>query len=192
MSNNNIKELELQKLINEMIFLKEDLKLKKEISKVIEEDFNNHLNKIISSDDILKEQWNSSVNNINNYKKASINRELYKKKNNVSDSMKKIYRDIAKITHPDKTDDNEKHNTYKKVTESYEKDDLIELLFYAKQLGVEYDHNTLDVTKMKENILDIKANISTYENSISFKWYYNDMNEDIIKNYIATQFIKNI
>ena len=191
-----MKELEMQQLINEMVFLKEDLKLKEEISKEIEKDFNTHLEDIVNSDEGLKEQWQSSI--VNN-KPFDIdididinNDKTIKGKIHVSDGMKKIYRDIAKLTHPDKTDDNEKNDTYMKATESYENDDIIDLIYYAKKLGIVYDYNTLDITKMKENILDIKAKINTYQNSISFKWYYNDKSETVIKNYIATQFITNM
>jgi hypothetical protein len=111
------------------------------------------------------------------------------KKELKNDTLKKIYRDIAKKTHPDKIKDLDKNSTYIKATESYNKNDILDLIYYANQLGVEYSHNTLDLVKMRSNVNKIKSEIRMYESTLPYKWYYNDKDVTMLKNYIATQFL---
>jgi hypothetical protein len=198
---NNLRELEIKGLINEIIFLKEDLKVKKELSKMIEKEFHCEIDSILEEDVKLKELWEISLT-----KKEKSRSKMHKNKtksnsenkseiiedissNIKNDGLKKIYRDIAKKTHPDKILDSDKNSTYIMATESYNKNDILDLIYYATKLGIEYNHNSLDVKKMRENIISMKSKIGMYETSLPYQWYYNDKDVSILKNYIATQFL---
>ena len=198
---NNLRELEIKSLINEIIFLKEDLKVKKELSKMIETEFHSEIDSILEEDVKLKELWDISLT-----KKGKAYSKLSKSKNKKNkkpeekvnedvspmiknEGLKKIYRDIAKKTHPDKIMDFDKNSTYIKATESYNKNDILDLIYYATKLGIEYSHNSLDVKKMRENINSMKSKIGMYETSLPYQWYYKDKDVSILKNYIATQFL---
>ena len=196
-----LKELEIKGLINEIIFLKEDLKVKKDLSKMIEFEFNSEIDSILEEDEKLKELWDISLT-----KKNRSRSKMHKSKSNTknkseekvnedvshmikNEGLKKIYRDIAKKTHPDKILDSDKNSTYIMATESYNKNDILDLIYYATKLGIEYNHNSLDVKKMRENIISMKSKIGMYETSLPYQWYYKDKDVSILKNYIATQFL---
>ena len=196
-----LKELEIKGLINEIIFLKEDLKVKKDLSKMIEFEFNSEIDSILEEDEKLKELWDISLT-----KKNRSRSKMHKSKSNTknkseekvnedvshmikNEGLKKIYRDIAKKTHPDKILDSDKNSTYIMATESYNKNDILDLIYYATKLGIEYNHNSLDVKKMRENIVSMKSKIGMYETSLPYQWYYKDKDVSILKNYIATQFL---
>jgi hypothetical protein len=191
---NELKELEIKKLINEIIFLKEDLRVIKEIASKIESEFNSEIDRLIHEDENLKEQWETSIKKTNSKIKPDdieiIIEEKESPKSIIKDEhIKKIYRDIAKKTHPDKIKDSDKNSTYMKATESYNKNDILDLIYYANKLGIEYNHNTLDVEKMRDNVKKIKMEIKMYETSLPYKWYYSDKDESILKNHIAKQFL---
>ena len=196
-----LKELEIKGLINEIIFLKEDLKVKKDLSKMIEFEFNSEVDSILEEDEKLKELWeislakkNRSRSKMHKSKSNTKNKSEEKVNEDVSpmiknEGLKKIYRDIAKKTHPDKILDSDKNSTYIMATESYNKNDILDLIYYATKLGIEYNHNSLDVKKMRENIVSMKSKIGMYETSLPYQWYYKDKDVSILKNYIATQFL---
>lgn len=197
---NNLRELEIKGLINEIIFLKEDLKVKKELSKMIEKEFHSEIDSILEEDVKLKELWEISLNkkgktyskmNKSKSKKGETEEKVNEDVSPIikNEGLKKIYRDIAKKTHPDKIMDSDKNSTYIKATESYNKNDILDLIYYATKLGIEYSHNSLDVKKMRENIVSMKSKIGMYETSLPYQWYYNDKDVSILKNYIATQFL---
>lgn len=198
-----LRELEIKGLINEIIFLKEDLTVKKELSKMIESEFHSEIDSILEEDSKLKELWEISIKKKGkSYSKRNRSKNKHKYKPNSdklkieetihidkNEGLKKIYRDIAKKTHPDKVLDSDKNSTYIKATESYNKNDILDLIYYATKLGIEYSHNSLDIKKMRENITSMKSEIGMYETSLPYRWYYNDKDVSILKNYIATQFL---
>jgi hypothetical protein len=66
---------------------------------------------------------------------------------------------------------------------------MMDLIYYANKLGIEYNHNTLDLEKMRDNVNKIKMEIKMYETSLPYKWYYSDKDESILKSHIARQFL---
>jgi hypothetical protein len=194
-----IKELEIKKLINEIIFLKENLKVIKEISTLIDIEFNKEINNLTKNDSSLKEQWDvSNKGNDDDDDDDDDDDEIILEETTKSEEpksiikdehIKKIYRDIAKKTHPDKIKDEDKNLDYIKATESYHKNDILDLIYYANKLGIEYNHNTLDIDKIKDNLNKLKTEVKMYESSLPYKWYYSGKDDSIIKNYIALKFL---
>jgi len=181
-----IVDLQINKIIQEYTYLKTDEELKKELINVKQSEFLKMINDELSKIDKekLKPQQNVSNVDVDSKPKAKIE--------NLSDNdmvkMKKIYREIVKLTHPDKVSDEELNQIYQDSIIAYESNDLFELYFIAKSLKIHFKL-TLEETKILNELIDFKKKeIQTIEKSFVWRWL--STNNEKEKLNIITQFIK--
>ena len=68
---------------------------------------------------------------------------------------------------------------------------ILELLYYSNRVGIDINFDILDKNKIKDDINDLKTKITSFEKSIHYKWYQSNKDSQIIKTYIAEQFLTN-
>ena len=102
--------------------------------------------------------------------------------------LKSLYREVVKLTHPDKTDDSEMNELYLKVTKMYEQDDMFGVYRICNELGISYDMKVDESVGLIENITQLKSRIEFLENSYTYTWA-NTEDEDL-RNNLIYDFIK--
>jgi hypothetical protein len=163
--NNKLFELEVRKIIQEYKLLE------------IEEEWKNEL--IDSNKDIFLKEIYQHKGSENNEEKSDVSLDVedgksYVRNNQISDNVKKIFREIVKITHPDKNigknNRNELNDIYIKAKIAYEDSNIYDLLVICDKLSIRW---VIDISekKMLEDNLEIKRNkIKSIESSYIWLW----------------------
>lgn len=113
--------------------------------------------------------------------------EEEKEDNEYISRLKKLHREVVKITHPDKVKIKRLNELYIKCTECYNKKDLLGVFAICSQLDIPYE-----ITDNEVNMISVQ--ISTYRNKISFlestyTWHWYNCNDGDLKNQILLKYI---
>lgn len=104
--------------------------------------------------------------------------------------IRKLYREIVKLTHPDKVKSNKLNDLYIKGTGFYDKNDLPGIYSICNELNIEYEVDEEDNELISDKISKLKDRIGFMESTFTWKWHYTkDDNEknNIILSYIRMQ-----
>ena len=183
-----INDLKVAKIIQEYTFLKTDEELKKELINVNQQEFleliNTRLNEFEES--ALKPQ--ETPTEPISAKKIEPKINIDEIDNNTKVKLKKIYREIVKLTHPDKVDSEELKDLYIQAKDAYESFDLFELYFIGKTLKLSFKL-TLEETNVLNELIEFKKNeIKQLESS--FVWVWLNSENEIEKNMVIYKFLK--
>jgi hypothetical protein len=202
---NKLKQLEVKKLIKELDFLSSDFEYKNELVFEADNSFIKNVNEFLDDNPEVKKIFDRKINErldkiiINKVEKEKIIEEenIIEEEAEIEeitikkdDKIKKIYREIAKITHPDKIDNKKLNDIYIKASNHYNNNDVIQIYSICDELGIEYDINEDDTDLIINNINNIKQKIQFIESTTTWKWYYTEddgLKNEIILNYIRTQ-----
>jgi len=107
------------------------------------------------------------------------------KKDDKPKDVKKLYRKIVMLSHPDKNedldDDEEKARLtvlYKEATKAYNDVDMSTLIRIAVELGLNPPDPTEEQLKgLHDKVNDIKLDIATIEHTVAWVWYYSNEEE---------------
>jgi hypothetical protein len=195
-----IKLLEIKKLFKELDYVQSDFEYRSEIISEADTNFLNVVNSFLDGHPELKELYESKVNDgINKF----ISTESYEPINEQSQNyfeedeifiddkspkVKKIYRKIVKITHPDKSNKKSHNDIYEKATEYYNMNDKISLYKLATELDIDYDIEYDDNIEIQRRIDDLKGRITFLESTFTYQWIRID--DEIQKNEMMINFIK--
>jgi hypothetical protein len=187
------RKLEIKRLLKELDYIKSDFECKNEMVSDADNSFMIGLNLFLEKNSILKELFEKTLNK--NLEEILVKDELAsedlkedipKKKSNKK--LKKIYREIAKSTHPDKVNDRILNDFYIKVGSMYDKDDIVGIYNICDLLGIEYEIGEEEHEIIKSKINTLKERILFLESTFTWKWYNTDSNS--IKDKIMLDYIK--
>lgn len=107
------------------------------------------------------------------------------KKDDKPKHVKKLYRKIVMLSHPDKNvdlDDEEEKDRltalYKEATQAYNDNDMSTLIRIAVELGIDAPDPTEEQLQALHNkVNDIKIDIATIEHTVAWVWYYSNEEE---------------
>jgi hypothetical protein len=85
--------------------------------------------------------------------------------------LKKLYKEISKYTHPDRGGDPE---TFKKVADYYEQEDLIELLKFAGLYKIDFEVEEEDEAIIEKSCSEFQNKIETHKNSMAWAYFTGD------------------
>ena len=200
-----IKQLEIKKLLKELEFVESDYDYKSEAMSIYDAEFMNEVDKFLETRPELKEKYETKVNKELDEavkkqveeaenQESSVEEEFQENENKTgeekSPKLKKLYREIAKITHPDRVKDKKLNDWYIKATEYYEDNDISGLYFICSELGIEYEIDESDNSLISTKITKLKERIQFMESTYTWMWYSADDNlkkEMLIMNYIQMQ-----
>ena len=189
---NNLQYWESQKLIKELEFVESDFFYLSELIYIgnieflksvdlfldsfpdIKEIYKNKQNKeiingvIITNDDVIE------IENIESIKK------------DVNPELKRLYRQIAKNTHPDKVSDLE--DVYKEANKAYEADDLPTILKICLDLKIDFEWTPNFIEEVSFKINNYKEKRIFLESNFIYKWL---KAKDDEKSVIIVEFLKN-
>jgi len=163
----------LKKLIYQYNFLKLDLDDIKEQHSILSSEFETLFSDIIpknepNEEDIVKEALDSEA------KKESV-------KLPISDSTKKIYKDVAKKLHPDAGGDDVE---FKELNSRYKKNDLLGVISLAVENDVNIKLSDDDTEQIQQSIDELINQIEHYKTTLAYVWEYGSVSDR--KNVIST------
>lgn len=211
----NLNDYEYKRLLKDVRYWKEEYELKKDMAFSIENMFNNALEEFLGKNPTIKSKWDAFM-----FNKTKQIEELLKEKYSDKSTehepikeeideivftettkeltpkeieIKRIYREIVKMTHPDKllnhaeADKEKRLKIYKESTIYYDKKDLSNIIYCADELGLKYDMSLIDIELIKKDVELFKQKAMMYEMSIYWKWYNDGKNEVVLNNFLTQQ-----
>lgn len=180
-------ELHINKIIQEYSYLKSDEDFKKEVISTKQSEFLKSINQTLqtfSPDQIRKHDDTQPPPVIDKKKGIDIDEIPH----NTKIKAKNVYRDIVKLTHPDKVDDNDLNELYIEAKDAYEVYDLFELYFIARSLNVKLKLTFEEMDTLNKLIDLKKQNIKSIESSYVWLWINGSSEDEKIR--IVNQFIE--
>lgn len=197
-----VRSLKIKKLLKELDYVESDFELRNEIIGSADADFIKSINSFLLENPELKEIYDNRMNeklkeSIKNSEEeeeeeesdnldVDIERDLKEKESDFE--LKKIYREIVKITHPDIVKVKRLNDFYIKATIFYDDGDKIGLYKLCDDLGIIYELTEKDTDIIEGNIDKLKKKISFLESTFTWKWY--NAEEDSEKNKILLEYVR--
>lgn len=106
------------------------------------------------------------------------------------EEMKQLWRSIAILTHPDKTQgDEEKSNFYKRANEAWRNGNYSELYKIAVELDIEVPDTEMSYVTLEEITVDLEKKITEKEKSVLWEWGQakGDAKKRILDMYLASK-----
>jgi hypothetical protein len=181
-------DLQINKLIQEYSYLKSDEELKKELINLKQKDFldlvNGKLNELNPQDSNHEPKSKQEPKS----KKIEPKIDISGMSENTKVRIKKIYRNIVKVTHPDRVDSDELKELYVEATEAYEAYNIFELCFISKKLNIKVKLSLEETKTLNELINSKKDEIKKIESSFIWLWLIAPNEND--KNELVDKFIE--
>lgn len=180
--NKKLEQLEIQKLLQEYSFLLIDEEYKQE---VVDANKVNFLNKVREITGALPESPPPPPEE----QDAPSSKEKIDPSTvdpSTKDKVKKLYREIAKITHPDKVNSEELVELYMKATTAAEEFDLYTLFEICSRLNIEHSVEGEDKEILKVKIDKKREKLKNIEGS--FIWLYAHAKTEQEKQFLINQF----
>ena len=93
--------------------------------------------------------------------------------------VKRVYRKIVELTHPDKIGNNDKADIFHEATEAYNSEDIAELLSIASVLGLDFVDISKDTFSLIEkNVESISQEINTKKKTVAWAWSISGTKEE--------------
>ena len=102
--------------------------------------------------------------------------------------LKKLYREIVKLTHPDIINKKTLNDLYIEATKSYDSSDIINIYKICTELNIEFEIEEGDKHSIIQKIDTLKGRISFLESTFTWKWH-NSQNESE-KNQLIVNYLK--
>lgn len=205
-----LKRLEVKKLLKELDFIESDFNYKNEIVFEADSEFIKSVNDLLEKHPMLKEVIDKKNNKRVDSVFSDIIKEALDKDNEVEEELveefineevvnvvnprevkiKKLYRDIAKLTHPDKIVSEKLNDLYLKSTKFYKNSDITGIYYICDELGITYEIDDEDNEMIINKINSLKNRISFMESTLTWRWYHSENEkekEQIVLSYIKVQ-----
>lgn len=195
--------LETRRLLKELDYIKSDLDCKSEMVSDADIRFMFELDSFLERNAKLKEFFEKDLDKkideifIDRFMDAT--ESIFEEDSliNISETktdkkIKKVYREIAKKTHPDKVSDRRLNDFYIQAGYMYAEKDIAGIYHICDQLEIDYEFGEEETEIINSKIAVLKDRISFLESTFSWKWHNaensNDKNQ-IILDYIKTKII---
>lgn len=178
-----LEQLEIQKLLQEYSFLLTDEEYKNEVIDANKTEF---LNKVREAGGNLVNENPPPPEDTPPPKKEKIDPSTVDP--STREKVKKLYREIAKITHPDRVNSEELVELYMRATEAAEEFDLFTLFEICSRLNIEHSVEGEDKEILKVKINKKKEKLKNIEGS--FIWLYAHSKTQEEKQFLINQFVE--
>ena len=182
-----IKKLEAKRILSEYSFVKTNEEYIEEIISLNTPKFLKEINDLMKELNIQNVQDPSNDLSQKSKKKDKIY-NLLEFTESTKIKMKKIYREIVKITHPDKVDNHRLNEIYIEAKDAYYHNDVMELFYICDILGIEVEADSSDILTFNRIISDKKKRSKSIENSYLWLWATAESEEE--KSKIVKLFVE--
>lgn len=173
-----LKQLEIKKLLTEYDYLIIDEEIKTEVVDKYLPKFTEEINEFTNKIEGKKEEEKKEVKKDINVKEKQPKENKVKKviedddlPKETKDRLKKLFREIVKKTHPDKTKSEDLIDVYIKSKEAYESNDILKLAYYANKVDINVELTDMEIQLLNDLIIYKKEELSEIEKSWLWKWY---------------------
>ena len=202
-----LKQLEIKKLLKELDFIESDFTYKSEVVHEADNNFIKTVNDLLEEHPLLKEVFDKKINSkiehifekrdeeikekieLSNEEEMPIEDDFIIVEKFIDQKVKKLYREIAKITHPDRIDNRKLNDLYLKATTCYDNNDRPGTYAICDELDIDYEPDDSDSQTISNKITDIKGKISFIESTMTWNWYHSK--DDKEKEQMILGYIKN-
>ena len=207
-----IKLLQLKKLLKELEYIESDFEYRSELISEADNEFIKSINNFLDIHPDIKDIYDKKINEkidqsikknqeSNPITELEITEDVEEETiyesvidNMVTDlvetnvKLKKLYREIVKLTHPDKIKKSNLNDIYIKATQFYNFNDKIGIYRICSELNIDYDIDDDDEIFISERIDSLRKRISFLESTFTYKWFESESEEE--KNKIMVEYIK--
>ena len=208
----NIKKLEINRLIKELDYVKSDFNYKSELLQEADSDFIKSVDSFLNTHPQLKQVFNEKLLERQVPKEPVVNpimdqifEDIFEE-DSITDTkdteiveevkdpkLRSLYRSIAKSTHPDKIKDESLKELYLEATSAYDNNNILPILAICDRLRIPYEVTEEETSLIKSEIKNLKSRVSFLETTFTWQWYnQTDVNirEAVILSYIKAQLAK--
>lgn len=180
---NRIKFLQTKKLFKELDYIQSDYDYKNEVINEADIKFIENIELFLNNYPELKELYvehtnyeiNDSLSQGYNILLESEEEEDYIDKDQ---NLKKIYREIVKITHPDIIIDKSMNEYYIDATNFYENNDIVGIYKICIELGIVKYLDLIDNELIEDHIEILKKRTIFLENNLTWSWINSNNEKD--------------
>jgi|688.fasta_scaffold349595_2 hypothetical protein len=207
-----IKLLQLKKLLKELEYIESDFEYRSELISEADNEFIKSINNFLDIHPDIKDIYDKKINEkidqsikknqeSNPITELEVTEDIEEEPiyesvidNMVTDlvetnvKLKKLYREIVKLTHPDKIKKSNLNDIYIKATQFYNFNDKIGIYRICSELNIDYDIDDDDEIFISERIDSLRKRISFLESTFTYKWFESESEEE--KNKIMVEYIK--
>jgi predicted RNA-binding protein with RPS1 domain len=207
-----IKLLQLKKLLKELEYIESDFEYRSELISEADNEFIKSINNFLDIHPDIKDIYDKKINEkidqsikknqeSNPITELEITEDVEEEPiyesvmdNMVTDlvetnvKLKKLYREIVKLTHPDKIKKSNLNDIYIKATQFYNFNDKIGIYRICSELNIDYDIDDDDEIFISERIDSLRKRISFLESTFTYKWFESESEDE--KNKIMVEYIK--
>lgn len=188
-----LKDLELKSLLSKLVATEDEITMVDAIN-------DEYLSEFLGQVDSIANKLNLKRNElpiVDQTTELSSEKEIFKS-TNMPEDIKKVYRKIVIMTHPDKNlDKPEKEKEvlseiFDRAAKAFDETDIIELLKICKELnieGFELGHDHLNV--IKERIKQLDGKLDSIKKSSLYTWYTldGDAKDSFVENLIKSSYV---
>jgi hypothetical protein len=194
---NRLQFLQTKKLFKELDYIESDFEYRNEIISEADSEFISKVNDFLEEHPSLKEVYEEKIDKkiqqsiLKNSKEVI---EIYDEVDyeisteNKLPKVKKLYREIVKLTHPDKVDKKGLNDLYLTATKYYNNNDKIGIYKVCTELDIDYDLDDEDNQIIESKIDDLKKRIKFLESTFTWQWINTDGEREKLEMMI--QFIR--
>lgn len=198
---NRLQYLQTKKLFKELEYMESDFEYRNEIISEADSEFITEVNNFLDNHPELKEIYDEKIDNhiqqsilrnteevIELFESESIEEETITYEDPKLPKVKKLYREIVKLTHPDKVDKKSLNDLYLSATKYYDNNDKIGIYKICTELDIDYDLDEEDNQIIESKIEDLKRRITFLESTFTWQWI--NTNGDKEKTEMLLSYIK--
>lgn len=213
-----LKGLQFKRLLKELEYIESDFEYRSEVISGADSEFIKSINSFLENHPELKEIYDKKINDRINQtiknqteinkterdgetggeisdtdeqkeisNKDEVNEDI-KDKNDIPPKIKKLYREIVKLTHPDKVKRKKLNDLYIKATNYYNLIDKVGIYRICNELDIDYELEDEDQSVIDTKISDFKNRITFLESTFTWKWFTTE--DEMEKNQILIDYIK--
>ncbi len=179
-------EHKIELLTSKLDYLRKNKEYCEEITKEAMIEFHAEFMKLIShlskyQKELIYKFINQSVSNIPGPGKNKIKSQ----NKETPESVKKVFKEIAKKTHPDLVGE-ENSELFKKAQNAVDNASYSEILHIAKQLEIPPPEPTQnDVDLLEKEVTNINKDIKKIKETYAWTWYHASNRDSVMERYIA-------
>ena len=188
----SLTRLHLLKLFKKYDYLTTELRLKSEISNISHSNFISNINKIIAKSEKLRETYTEQIaienKNIDS-KVDGENRQDYDSDYKEDDDLKRLYKKIVKLTHPDVVKNDYLNTLYIEATDALKSNDSMVIYKICVILDLEFSPPADIVDSIDKELVQIQKKINFIESSYHMRWHNSEKEKkiEIVYDYLSKQ-----
>lgn len=197
---NRLKKLEFNRLIKELDFIKSDYDYKSDLINDVDQEFSESvnsflekhpkLNQVYTEKETLKEKDMDyqEIDHVDTLEDESVYEESI-----VNVKIQKLYRAIAKSTHPDISKNENFNEIYIEATNAYDSNDILPIFSICEKLNIPYEISDEEEKLLKSEIEKTKNRLKFLETTFAWIWYTQEdisIKDRVILSYIESRLSK--